>query len=169
MDNLWYILNIQVKGFYLRTESIIQIICIWESWGWSLFTVQELNVPNNGNSRIVTGISMGRNPTESCHQTSLPDFTYIFLASPYVPNSLLCDSILVTKEVSSKITCVQRGPLILVPKTCLILSPCISLLHSITGLSTCEVMKTRFGSKIQNTYIIFKDVLDLPVLMALSR
>lgn len=29
MNNLWYILNRQVKGFYLRTESIIQIICIW--------------------------------------------------------------------------------------------------------------------------------------------
>lgn len=169
MDNLWYILNRQVKGFYLRTESIIQIICIWESWEWSLFTVQELDVPSDGNSRIVMGISMGRNPAESCHQTPLPVLAYIFSALPYVPNSLLRDSVLITKEVSSKITCVQRAPHILVPKTCLILSPCISLLHSITGLSPCEVMKTRFGSKIQNTYIIFKDVLDLPVLMALSR
>lgn len=80
MDNLWYILNRQVKGFYLshRTESIIQIICIRGSWRWSLFTVQELDVPSDGNSRIVMGISMGRNLTESCHQTSLPAFAYIF-------------------------------------------------------------------------------------------
>lgn len=171
MDNLWYILNRQIKGFYLshRTESIIQITCIWESWRWSLFTVQELDVLSDGNSRIVLGISMSRNLTESCYQTSLPAFAYIFSASPYVPNSLLRDSILVTKEVRSKITCVQRGLLILFPKTCLILSPCRSLLHFITGLSPCEVMKTQFRSEIRNTYIIFKDTLDLPALMALPH
>lgn len=59
----------------------------------------------------------------------------------HIPN--LNDSTLVINVISSKITCLQRCPLILIPNTFLILSPEVSLPHCSHNLSIPEVNEGR--------------------------
>lgn len=163
MDNLWYMVHSKQTG-----ERVLPQPQNWIHYSDNLYS-KVMEVVTRHSSRIGCSKWWEFKNCDGDQYELKPDWVlppnifacvciYILTASPYVPNSFLRDSILVTKEVSSKITCVQRGLLILVPKTCLVLSPWRSLLHFITGLSPCEVMKARFRSEIWNSYIIFKDV-----------